>query len=108
MNKKWIMIVLMAFLLSGCGTKQVGSDANIREVSSKAVPMDCWKITRWCEADGDFKEYTEIEISIDDLRPLQNLKYLDFSMTSIGDTCTSEEIIEAFPKLEALYFLVWD
>ena len=56
MNKNWIVIVMMAFLLAGCGTKEADSETNTREVSSKAVPMDCWDIKRWCEADGDFKE----------------------------------------------------
>lgn len=52
--------------------------------------------------------YTKIEIDLDDLRPLQNLKYLDFSMTTISDDCTSEEIIDTFPKLEALSLFLWE
>lgn len=56
MNKKWIMIVMMVLLLSGCGTEETDSDTNAREVSSKAVPMECWDITRWCEEEGDFRD----------------------------------------------------
>lgn len=43
--------------------------------------------------------YTTVEITLDDLRPLEKLDYLSLGYTSINTECSRQEVIDAMPGL---------